>query len=110
AVADDLRAHAGRSVVVAGDEQPAAVHAAARAINDLLGNSGATVLYTTPVVGSPLDGAASIAELVRDIDAGTVDLLVIAGANPVFTAPADLDFAESLQKVATRFHLGLYFD
>src|SRR5690606_579871 len=66
AMADDLRAHAGRSVVVAGDHQPAAVHAAARAINDLLGNTGTTVVYTAPIVGSPRDGASSLAELVAD--------------------------------------------
>jgi MoCo/4Fe-4S cofactor protein with predicted Tat translocation signal len=110
AVANDLKAHAGRSVVVAGETQPAAVHAAARAINDLLGNTGTTVTYTTALVGSPRDGAASIAELARDIDAGTVEVLVIVGANPAFTAPADLNFTAALQKVASRFHLGLYFD
>src|SRR5690606_18612793 len=64
AVAADLRAHGGRSVVVAGEQQPVGVHAAARAINDLLGNTGTTVTYGAPVVGSPRDGAASIAELV----------------------------------------------
>ena len=60
AVADDLKARRGRSVVVAGDTQPAAVHALARAMNEALGNVGTTVSYTTPVVGSPADGAASI--------------------------------------------------
>jgi MoCo/4Fe-4S cofactor protein with predicted Tat translocation signal len=110
AMANDLRAHAGRSVVVAGDTQPAAVHAAARAINDLLGNTGTTVTYTAGYVGTPRDGAASLTELVRDMDAGSVQVLIIIGTNPVFTAPADLNFAEALQKVPTRFHLGLYHD
>ena len=35
-----------RRIVVAGDEQPAAVHALAHAINQALGNVGATVVYT----------------------------------------------------------------
>jgi MoCo/4Fe-4S cofactor protein with predicted Tat translocation signal len=110
AAADDLRAHAGRSVVVAGAHQPAAVHAAARAINDLLGNTGTTVTYHAPVVGSPRDGAASIAELVTDMRAGAVDTLIVIGTNPVFTAPADLGFREAFEQVPHRFHLGLYFD
>ena len=110
AVANDLKAHAGRSVVVAGETQPAALHAAARAINDLLGNTGTVVTYTSALVGSPRDGAASIAELTRDMDAGSVEVLIVIGTNPAFTAPADLNFRAALGKVATRFHLGLYFD
>jgi MoCo/4Fe-4S cofactor protein with predicted Tat translocation signal len=110
AVASDLKAHAGRSVVVAGETQPAALHAAVRAINDVLGNTGTVVTYTSALVGSPRDGAASIAELARDMDAGAVEVLIVIGANPAFTAPADLNFRGALGKVATRFHLGLYFD
>ncbi|MFO7303508.1 MAG: TAT-variant-translocated molybdopterin oxidoreductase [Acidobacteriota bacterium] len=110
AVADDLRAHAGRSVVIAGERQPAAVHAAARAINDLLGNTGNTVLYTDPIVGSPRDGVASLAELVTDINDGAVDVLIVIGTNPVFTAPADLNFREAFEKIPNRFHMGLYYD
>ena len=38
--------------------------ALARAINQALGNVGTTVFYTAPIVASPRDGAASIADLV----------------------------------------------
>ena len=110
AVAEDLKAHRGRSAVVAGDTQPAAVHALARAMNTALGNAGTTVHYTTPVVASPADGAASLADLVRDMNAGTVQVLLVFGSNPVFTAPADLPFTAALDKVPTRIHLGLYHD
>ena len=44
------------------------------------------------------------------MNAGTVDLLLILGGNPVYTAPADLEFADALQKVPLRAHLGLYED
>ncbi len=49
AIAKDLGAHRGTSVVVAGDHQPAAVHALARGMNQALGNVGATVTYDAPV-------------------------------------------------------------
>ena len=110
AIADDLAAHRGRSVVVAGETQPASVHALARAINEALGNAGTTVSYVAPVLGSPADGAASLTELVRDMNAGSVQVLLVLGGNPVFTAPADLNFKAALEKVPTRFHLGLYHD
>ena len=110
AVAADLQAHRSTSVVIAGDEQPAAVHALARAMNDALGNTGATVTYLPRIAASPADGTRSVAELVTDMNAGQVELLVILGANPVFTAPADLKFAEALNRVATRVHMGLYAD
>ncbi len=110
AIAADLQAHRGRSAVISGDHQPAAVHALARAMNDALGNTGATVVYTAPVAASPADGARSLAELVTDMQAGQVAVLLIVGANPVFTAPADVPFREALDRAPARFHLGLYHD
>jgi molybdopterin-containing oxidoreductase family iron-sulfur binding subunit len=110
AVAADLRARAGRALVVAGDTQPAAVHALARAMNEVLGNVGATVTYGAPVVASPADGAASLVELTTDMAAGDVNVLLILSGNPVFTAPADVKFRDALDKVAFRAHLGLYLD
>src|SRR5262249_53860315 len=70
----------------------------------------ATVSYGAALTASPADGTASIGDLVNDMKAGKVDVLVMFGGNPVFTAPADLDFAGALQKVSTRIHVGLYQD
>ena len=110
AAGTDLTNHRGRSVVVAGDTQPAAVHALARSMNEALGNVGTTVSYHAPIAASPADGTASLAELVADMQAGRVEVLVILGGNPVFTAPSDLNFAEALKKVTMRVHLDLYHD
>ena len=110
AVAADLQAHKGRSAIIAGDRQPAAVHVLARAMNEALGNTGSTVTYGPRIDGAPADGAQSIAELVADMNAGRVDVLLMLGGNPVFTAPADLLFGEALNKVGMRVHLGLYYD
>src|SRR5262249_4238395 len=76
-VARDLVAHRGRSLVIAGDDQPAAVHALAHLMNDALGNAGRTVVYTEPVEAEPVSQIDSLRDLVADMNAGRVDLLVI---------------------------------
>ncbi|MEN6452025.1 MAG: 4Fe-4S dicluster domain-containing protein, partial [Thermoguttaceae bacterium] len=110
AVARDLNAHRGRSLVLAGDRQPPAIHLLAAAMNDRLGNIGQTVRYIAPVEARPIDRAQSLRELVQDMERGQVALLVILGGNPVYAAPADLDFTEQLQKVPLRVRHGLFID
>jgi molybdopterin-containing oxidoreductase family iron-sulfur binding subunit len=44
------------------------------------------------------------------MEARKVDVLLILGGNPVYTAPADLDFGKRLEKVPLRLHLGAYQD
>ncbi|MFB3817135.1 MAG: TAT-variant-translocated molybdopterin oxidoreductase [Candidatus Methylomirabilales bacterium] len=110
AVAKDLQAHRGQSLIVAGDQQAPAVHALAHAMNAALGNVGQTVLYTEPVEADPVLQMDSLRELAQDMEAGAVDLLVILGGNPAFTAPADLEFARRMGEVRLRVHLGLYDD
>lgn len=110
ALVRDLQNHRGSSIVVAGDQQPPIVHALAHALNVTLENVGKTVVYTDPVEANPGNQIESLRELVSDINAGQVTRLVILSGNPVFTAPADLQFAESLLKVKERIHLSLYED
>jgi molybdopterin-containing oxidoreductase family iron-sulfur binding subunit len=112
AVARDLRKHAGRSVVLAGEGQPAGVHALVHAINAALGNHGKTITFTQPLATRPVHHLKQIQELTTDLEAGRVDLLVILGGNPAYTAPADLNFAERLRKMpaGSRVHLGQYQD
>ena len=111
-VAKDLKAHRGSSVVIAGDHLPAAIHNVAHSINQVLGNAGKTVFYADPVDANPVNQIESLKELVADMQAGKVDLLVIVGGNPVYDAPADLNFAELLKSnnVPVRVHHGLYQD
>ncbi|MEO8098519.1 MAG: TAT-variant-translocated molybdopterin oxidoreductase [Acidobacteriota bacterium] len=108
ALAQDLSAHRGAAIVVAGDHQPSNVHVIAHAINQMLGNTGKTVVYTDPVEAGPIDEVASLTELVNDMRSGEVETLLMLGGNPVYDAPADLNFLQELKKVKTRAHLGLY--
>ncbi len=109
-IAKDLQAHKGACVVIAGDYQSAEVHALAHAMNQALGNTGKTVTYTESIEANPADQPESLRQLVADMRAGKVDTLLILGGNPVYSAPADLDFTAALAKVPWRAYLGLYPD
>jgi MoCo/4Fe-4S cofactor protein with predicted Tat translocation signal len=110
AVIRDLQRHRGNSIVLAGDQQPPEIHALAHAMNHALGNAGATVIYTDPVEEHPVNQADSLRDLVRDMESNLVQVLVIIGGNPVYSAPADLSFASHLAKVNLSVHLSLYED
>jgi MoCo/4Fe-4S cofactor protein with predicted Tat translocation signal len=107
ALAKDLLSHKGRSIVLAGPRQPAIVHALAAVINQTLGNIGETVSYTRPGRESSL---SAISELAKEIGSGQVKTLVVLGSNPVYSAPADLEFAAKYKSVATTIHLGFEVD
>ena len=111
-MAKDLVEHKGKSLVVAGDNQPSAVHALAHAINAALGNVGQTVIYTDPLnADAEKIQAEGLKELVKDIDAGAVKLLAIIGGNPVYNTPADAKLTkERLDKVSLRLHVGNHLD
>ncbi len=110
ALVSDLEAHHEASLVIAGEGQPAIVHALAHAINRQLGNVGHTVEYLAPVEAQPIDQLASIGELVKTMLTGDVQMLFVLDGNPVYSAPAALEFAEACEQVPFRIHLSPYFD
>ena len=50
------------------------------------------------------------ATLAQDLNGGAVDTLVILESNPVYTAPADLNFAEAMKKAKQSVYLAYYPD
>jgi molybdopterin-containing oxidoreductase family iron-sulfur binding subunit len=90
---------------VAGERQPAAVHAAVCALNAQLGNNGQTVSYFE-TRDAALPSVAGLTSLVSAMNGGAVQTLVVLGGNPVFDAPADLDFASAMAKVPHSIALG----
>ncbi|MBV9504430.1 MAG: TAT-variant-translocated molybdopterin oxidoreductase, partial [Acidobacteriia bacterium] len=105
AIARDLQQHRGASLVIAGEYQPPIVHSLAHAMNAGLGNAGKTVFYTDPLEVNPTDQLASLQDLVRDLDSGAVDLLLILGGNPVFDAPVEMGMKDRIRKARLRVHL-----
>jgi MoCo/4Fe-4S cofactor protein with predicted Tat translocation signal len=110
ALAADLKANAGKCVVIPGEQQSPEVHLAAIAINQALGNVGKTVVYTDTVNPMPSIQGQDIVNLVNDMKAGKVEWLVILNANPVYSAPVDLQFDQLMNKVKHTVHLGSHFN
>jgi molybdopterin-containing oxidoreductase family iron-sulfur binding subunit len=98
-LAKDLAAHKGKSIVVAGPRQPAAVHALVFAINAALGNIGQTIVFTKSARDSenPIE---QVKQLATDLHAGVVKTVVVLGGNPIYSFPADVHLADGLKKVA----------
>jgi molybdopterin-containing oxidoreductase family iron-sulfur binding subunit len=111
AVARDLLAHKGRALVVAGPRQPAAVHAAALAMNQALGALGRTVRFVqNPFRKNSRPCLEQIRQLSGEMARGEVAALVILGGNPAFTAPADCEFEANLKRLPVSLYLGYELD
>jgi molybdopterin-containing oxidoreductase family iron-sulfur binding subunit len=104
--AKDLRAHAGKCVVLAGQRQPLAVHALAHAMNAALGNLGKTVVFHD----CPVPQEGSIGELAKALNGGEVTTLAVLDGNPVYNAPVELDWAAMQRKAKLVVRLGHYED
>jgi Fe-S-cluster-containing dehydrogenase component len=110
AVLRDLLAAGREALVIPGTSMPAEVHAAVHALNHRLGGLHQTFEHTLPVAFEPVAHVESIRSLGEAMKQGRVQLLLIVGGNPVYDAPADLDFAAPLSRVPESIHLAQYVD
>ena len=90
------KAEGALAIAGSGDES---AHLAAYILNAVTGNLGRTMTF--PAAAPPEAGSApaDVAALVRDMRDGKIDVLMIAGGNPIFTMPAEYHAAEALQRV-----------
>lgn len=110
AIAKDLKAKAGKSLVTAGYEQSPEVHHLVAAINAELDNLNNTLEYVAlPHFGESSQQEA-FANAVQQMKDGVVDTLVLVGTNPVFTTDSAMGFADAMAKVDTVIHLADYYD
>ncbi|HEY1210669.1 MAG TPA: TAT-variant-translocated molybdopterin oxidoreductase [Terracidiphilus sp.] len=111
ALAKDLKAHAGKCVVIAGVTQDLSVISMAVAMNNVLQNFGKTVFLSGGFVNPlPSNQIVNLKALIADLNADKVDWLVILNANPIYNAPADLNFAAAFEKAKMTAHLGSHED
>ena len=101
---EDLRAHEGKAVVLAGSRHSEDVQRIAVAINKKLGAYGETlVAYATG-----REGYGTIAEFEAEVDSDTT-VLLLGPSNPVYDRPGG-KFASLLSKAKVSIHLGLRTD
>jgi molybdopterin-containing oxidoreductase family iron-sulfur binding subunit len=103
-----LQISRGRSLVTVGYRQPEEIHRWVHAINVSLDNIGKTLNYREVFDASLPTPLKGLAELAQDFD--QVEALIIIGGNPVFDAPADLEFEKNLSHVRFSLHLSLFED
>ena len=105
AVLADLEAHRGRSVVIAGDDQPPAVHALAHQLNDRFGNVGITVDYAPSPIFEAGEPSHDLGDLEGALRAGAVDTLLVLGCeNPTFTSTLGPHLARARQSAYLGHH------
>lgn len=104
--AADLVANKGKAAVLAGYNQPVGLHALVTAINGALEAFG----KTADLLESPGQPGGTLADLAAALSNGQVEELIILEGNPVYNAPADLNWAELQRRAKTVVRLGYYED
>ncbi len=103
-----LREAGESALVIAGAGLSAEAHALVFALNERLGAIGRTMTLIAPPDAVP--EAGTLAELVDALQAGSVDTLLVLGANPAYDAPPSLDMAQALGRATLLAHAGLHVD
>ncbi|MBI2346041.1 MAG: 4Fe-4S dicluster domain-containing protein [Deltaproteobacteria bacterium] len=100
-IAQALASARGRSLIVAGlltGEQGIALQVAVNYLNSLLGNYGQTIDVSHGSRQAP-GVFADLQTLIDEMNAGTVDALIVSGVNPVYNLPIATRFIDGMKKV-----------
>lgn len=109
-LAEELLDNRGEAILTVGREHQPELHATVAAMNSALGNAGQSVTYHEVPFIRDQNNRTVFADLIEDLDNGNIDTVVMVGTNPVFTAPADLDFIGALENAEQVIHLSDYYD
>jgi Fe-S-cluster-containing dehydrogenase component len=101
----DLRSHQGETVILAGPDQPPAVHAGVALLNEELGAPGKTLRWSPRPAGLVPDAPQEIASALGD----GVDVLILLGVNPVHGWPGG-GFEPLLRKASLSVAHGPFAD
>ncbi|MEW6431135.1 MAG: TAT-variant-translocated molybdopterin oxidoreductase [Myxococcota bacterium] len=105
ALAKDLAANKGAAVILVGERQPAAVHAAALVLNKALGAFDTGLVSVSVEADAP--AREGLGALAKALNEGAVETLFILDQNPAYAAPGALKFGEALAKAKTVIHAGV---
>ncbi|HEY1959170.1 MAG TPA: 4Fe-4S dicluster domain-containing protein [Polyangiaceae bacterium] len=105
--ARDLLAARGAAAWVVGDAEPMELHALAWLVNRALGAVGGPIVATPSPILEAGERSHDLADFSARAASGDFDLVVIAGVNPVYSAP-DFDLARSLAGAKDSAYVGLH--
>ena len=94
--AKELWATKGASLVVSGSNDPN-VQVVIHAINELLGNNGATVDFSTPVYFRK-GNDSRMNQFITELKGGSVGAVIFYNCNPVYDHPSGADLAAGIAK------------
>jgi molybdopterin-containing oxidoreductase family iron-sulfur binding subunit len=107
-IAKELVENKGNSLVVAGANDEG-IQTLVNGINKMLDNYGKTVDHVNHSYLKQANDKAFI-DLVADMSAGKISVILTHNCNPVYTAPASLKFAEAYKKVGTKVSFSQVMD
>ncbi|MFW5972848.1 MAG: TAT-variant-translocated molybdopterin oxidoreductase, partial [Bacteroidota bacterium] len=109
-LAQDLRTAGSQAIVTAGESQPAAVHSLCAAINSSLGSVGEVVTLLETDDEPYEDQSTALESLVDDMRGGRIDVLLMIGVNPIYSASPAFELEAAFANVSTVVHLGAHVD
>jgi len=107
-IAKELVENKGNSLVVSGANDEG-IQTLVNGINKMLDNYGKTVDVQNHSNLKQADDKA-FTDLVADMSAGKVSVILTHNCNPVYTAPASLKFADAYKKVGTKVSFSQVMD
>jgi molybdopterin-containing oxidoreductase family iron-sulfur binding subunit len=104
ALGEELARATGRSIVIAGGPASTtasgiALETAALVLNVALGAFDAGLFDESTAASFDAANADALSALADELRTGSVEMLIVAGANPVYDAPSGISFADALSKV-----------
>jgi molybdopterin-containing oxidoreductase family iron-sulfur binding subunit len=96
--------------VAAQSGQATALAAAVNLLNQIVGNVGETVRFDRPLDYGAVAPFREVRKLVSAMADGEVDVLIVHGADPVYSTPAWAGFAAALAKVPLKISLASSLD
>ncbi len=110
AVLEDFSANPGACVILPGSRLDPELHALVHALNHRLQGEGHTFDHIESVARPTTPHVESIHALTLAMERGEVRTLVMLDGNPLYDAPADLEFAARLSRVPESIHLACGVD
>jgi molybdopterin-containing oxidoreductase family iron-sulfur binding subunit len=95
---NDLIKNKGEAIVYAGDRLPEDVHLVVNYLNEILGNSKLYDTNSSPISYLSPSGSDEIQNLVNNLDAGKVGVVIHFDSNPVYHFAKGFNYEKALTK------------